>query len=615
MMRDRPAQNEEAQMACLRYRTLLGLGMLALAACGGGGGGGGAKPNPTVTVAPSPFELHYQGAALQFSATVTGVSSSAVSWSLYQYFPNQSPLPLLGGISKSGLLVAYTQCNQGYSPGEQLQVKATSAAGSNLFGTSLGVIAIAPPMFTPFTMPTGTSAYFQPGDPCGSGLPGYDWAIEEGAAGGTVSARAFAGQGQPAIYYTSPANAGTYHLDVKRLGGKNTGAIIVQQPMAAGASLSACRTGHTATLLADGTVFVVGSGMDPDGGENIYNLGTCGYTQQSSVPAQSTAEIYSPAAASFTAAAPPAYSSMGGQSATLLADGRVLLTGGIAPPHGTGTYASAEIYDPATKTFTATGNMNVARANHVSALLSNGKVLVTGGAPNASAELYDPKSGVFTAIASPPLAANRFYGTATVLANGQVLIAGGCDCVYVPATGGVTDALLSAEIYDPVANSFSATGSLQSGHMNHTATLLPNGSVLIVGGLSSVAENISGAFPQIAVGTVSATAEIYAPASRQFTTTASAPKLPRAFHAATLLANGAVLISGGLTQWPNLDMFATVFTAVPVFAYQTETYDPGTGAFATGALTPARVGLTATRLQDNSVVLIGGGPLPISLYP
>ena len=183
-------------------------------------------------------------------------------------------------------------------------------------------------------------------------------------------------------------------------------------------------------------------------------------------------------------------------TATLLANGMVLIAGGYngaipatPPPTDpdagffyTGTFpATAELYDPGTGTFTATGSLNAAREGHTATLLPNGLVLITGGNDSdlslqrlASAELYDPGAGTFTAAAS--MAVPREGHTATLLPNGMVLIAGGNPGTYPATDSGYNPA--SAELYDPGTGTFTATGSLNTARDNHTATLLQNGMVL-----------------------------------------------------------------------------------------------------------------------------------------
>jgi Galactose oxidase, central domain len=165
-------------------------------------------------------------------------------------------------------------------------------------------------------------------------------------------------------------------------------------------------------------------------------------------------------------------------TATLLPNGKVLVAGG-SNNNGV-NFASAELYDPATGTWTKTGSLTAGRTRHTATLLPNGKVLVAGGYdvfgnPFASAELYDPASGTWTETGS--LATRRSLHTATLLPNGKVLVAGGYGLFG-------DHYLTSAELYDPASGTWTATGSLNMARYNHTATLLPNGKVLVAGGLA-----------------------------------------------------------------------------------------------------------------------------------
>ena len=259
-------------------------------------------------------------------------------------------------------------------------------------------------------------------------------------------------------------------------------------------SLAAARFHHTATLLPNGKVLVVGG----YGGSTFSNL--------------ASAEVYDPATGSWAVtgslAAAREY-----HTATLLPNGKVLVVG------GSGAYlASAELYDLATGNWIPTGSLKTGRSLHTATLLSNGKVLVAGGYGGSgylvSAEVYDPASGNWTATGDA--ATPRDGHTATLLSNGKVLVVGGNGPTGSPAT---------AELYDPTSGNWATTDNPGSTRYGHTATVLNNGKVLVAGG--------------------SAPADLlYDPASERWATTRS-PATPRIYHTATLLSNGKVLLAGG----------------------------------------------------------------------
>lgn len=284
-------------------------------------------------------------------------------------------------------------------------------------------------------------------------------------------------------------------------------------------------------------------------------------------------------------------------AATLLASGKVLVTGGS---DATGALATAELYDPVTATSVATtGAMTIARTGHTATPLTGGKVLLVGG-NGVTAELFDTTLGTFAATGSTLTA--RAGHTATPLADGKVLIVGGAD--------------LTTELYDPVAGTFGSGGTLTSARSGHTATLLANGKVLIAGGTS-------------------ATCELFDPGPKTFTST-GVLAAARTGHTATLIAGGKVLLTGGTSGVAEvydvtLGTFSTAVVAGAARSSHTasllnsgrvllagglaagttlvsaEAYNPAAPAFlVTGSLATARDHHTATVLANGKVVIVGG---------
>ncbi len=277
-------------------------------------------------------------------------------------------------------------------------------------------------------------------------------------------------------------------------------------------------------------------------------------------------------------------------SATLLANGKVLIAGGFRA-QGTQEIAitNAELYDPASKRFTPTGDMNEARSGHTATLLANGTVLLVGGwGPSqrrASAEIYDPQTGQFSMTAS--MVKPRAGMTATMLKDGRVLIVGG--------TSARNEWQAVAEIYDPNLGTFVLTGLLQNERSAHTATRLIDDRVLIVGGNGD--HNGNGY-------QILNSAELYTPSTGEFAPTGELAMV-RHKHAAVLLEDGNVLIIGGSNQDDWQGQYAS-----------TEIYNTLTGRFQLGvSLHNKRFKLAdAVLLLTNGNVLVGGGNRQLEIF-
>jgi hypothetical protein len=337
-------------------------------------------------------------------------------------------------------------------------------------------------------------------------------------------------------------------------------AALAQSPgtFAATASMTTPRTGHTATLLNNGKVLITGGAVEL------------------SANGLNTAELYDPDSGTFTLTGnmtTPRF----GHTATLLPDGKVLIVGGS---NGQAFYPATftEIYDPSSGTFSPASDTVFGHVCHQATLLNNGKVLITGGGANgglpAGPELYDPTTGVFSsagtyARGNSSAGFNTCQGaTSSLLPDGRVLI------VWEGST---------AEVYDPNTGLFTSTtmsiGPCYCDGMP-TSTLLSNGKVLVAGG-----EDDSG---------IHTNTELYSAPSGTFTAAGNLTT-PRVGQTATLLPDGGVLMAGSdYYQYPPLA--------------SAEVYAPASGAFTpTGDMTvPRGSGHTATLLNNGQVLIVGG---------
>lgn len=302
------------------------------------------------------------------------------------------------------------------------------------------------------------------------------------------------------------------------------------------------RAAHTATLLDDGRVLIVG-GCTADG---------C--TTAADFPGS---EYYVPGHG-FTAG-PELVQPRQGHSATLLDDGRVLLVGGWAR-EGTPPLDSAEIYQPQAGRFMPVGPSAVGRGGHAAAALPDGRVLIAGGNTD-TAELFDPERNEFTL--AEPMPEPRLAAPAITLADGRVLVVGGRD------TAG--SALASAVLYDPSSDTWQPTGSMRTPRDKHALAPLPDGRVLVLGGIPGDRELLS-------------TTEIYDPRTGGFE---PGPPMdtPRYKLAAGVDTDGRVIVAGG-TQ---------------AAVYGSDGFQPIDGTAGSLRWSP-----TVTSLPNGDVLIVGG---------
>ena len=275
-------------------------------------------------------------------------------------------------------------------------------------------------------------------------------------------------------------------------------------------------------------------------------------------------------------------------TATLLPSGNVLVAGGT---DGRGTaLASAEVYVPRANQWAHAASMTTTRLDHTATLLSNGKVLVAGGLDGpipsnslASAEVYDPATDRWSAVA--PMTTSRSRHTATLLRDGRVLVVGGLS-VSLRAAGLSVGRPSDAEVYDPKTNRWSPTGAMALYRRDQTATPLQDGRVLVAGSQDDVTFNWT---------------ETYNAGIDEWTQSARMAS-GRSGHTASLLNDGDVLVMGGVSQGPN---------SPPIELTSAEVYHPATNRWsAVASMAQVHIGATATLLRDGRVLVVGGTGRP-----
>jgi len=446
-------------------------------------------------------------------------------------------------------------------------VIATSQANSAATGAAAVIVPMPQLTIAPVTVtlpPGGTRTFAA----TLSGLTNtaVNFTIQE-SAGGVINS---------AGLYTAPAADGFYQVVATSIDETNVTASATVTVTASSSgftptgSLHEARGLHTATLLPNNKVLVA------------YGSNSSSYSEAAGYVGLTSIELYDAGTGTFTEIFGDDGLGIYGHTATLLQNGTVLLAGGFVNTIWeysgiSGSFSVAGLYDSATGVFSATGNMTANRGDHTATLLAGGKVLIAGGADTdptgtglASAELYDPSTGTFTQTGS--MAVGRYLHTATLLQSGKVLIVGG-------ALTSTSDPVATAEVYDPATGIFTMTGAMKTAREQHTATLLADGRVLIVVGATSAGPSDP-----------TATAEVYDPSTGTFSVTGSMAAA-RSLHTATLLPIGNVLVAGGDDENSTA-----------------EVYDPETGSFSiTGGMEIGRSGHTATLLPNGSVLVAGGG--------
>lgn len=306
---------------------------------------------------------------------------------------------------------------------------------------------------------------------------------------------------------------------------------------------------------------------------------------------------------------------------TGLPDGRVLFTGGVDVTTGQPT-AAAAVYDPVTQT-TTNLTMAAPRAGHGASLMGNGKVLITGGLASvdltnplalfagiqATTEVFDPANNTFTA--GPNMLEARALHTSTTLTSGQVLVAGGITLIPI-----INIPTVSATAYrfNPTTSSFGLPSAFSGARFLHTACALSDGKVLLVGGLTLdlTAFLQSGNIADLIVGTRT-DCQVYTPSFLGFGTfaTVNGMQVGRAGAAVAPLPSGGALIAGGFEV--AIDASTSTFVATASATADRFSQGPNT-LVPTGSMAAPRLFPTTVNLPDGTIMVVGGGPTTAEIF-
>lgn len=549
-----------------------------------------ATATVTVTVLPAP-------AIASFTATPSAVAYGS-SAQLTAVFSGGS-----GAVDQGvGAISSGTPLASGpITASKTFTLTVTNALGAT--ATASTTVSVAPPATPVVTLAAyltaGKAGYVVSTQDQGAGMS-YSWTLN----GGSITA----GQGTHSLTFTA-GSVGAFSASVSVTNvagsvGGNATASIVAPPVAtifAQDRVLAGSAGNLASVQpqAGASYLWTLSGASASGSissgaaSNVaaYSVGSTAGSYQLSVSVQNQAgdSVSDSRTLNVVSGAflkdPRVPAQRSSHTATLLADGRLLVVGGQGSVNIGDPTANAELYDPYSGTWACVGTTDLQRTYHTATQLADGRVLVVGGSPAASgsalasAVIYDPATRSWSGAGT--LTTARYQHTATLLPSGKVLVSGGVG----------TSPLASAELYDPAGNSWSPAGSFSAARCLHAATLLPNGKVLLSGGLDASTLSL-------------ASTESYDPGSNSWAAAGSTAPLAtsRAEHTATLLPSGQLIVAGGIhrlsSSFVNLN--------------STELYDPAANTWSGGASSLGAVAShQALLLADGRLVLLGNGQVQV----